>query len=166
MTLRLFSIILIALSIFVGMQLVSAGASKPKLSSESIKPLTTQVDLKSGELLYVDFWASWCVPCRKSFPWMNSLMEKYKDKGIKIVAVNLDKEKELATEFLQRFPANFPIYFDPEGKFANEFQVEAMPSSYLLDDKGTVLLTHRGFKKRAIPEYEAKIEKALKANQQ
>ena len=84
-----------------------------------------------GKVVWVDFWASWCVPCRRSFPWMNTMHRKYGAEGLEIIAVNLDKERALADGFLAETPAEFALRFDPAGALAKEFGVQAMPSSYL-----------------------------------
>lgn len=98
-----------------------------------------------GKVVYVDFWASWCGPCRKSFPWMNSLQQRYGPQGLVIVAINVDKKKEAAEAFLADFPSQFTIAFDPSGKTAESYRVWTMPSSYLVDRKGMLHSTHRGF---------------------
>ncbi|MFQ5561664.1 MAG: TlpA disulfide reductase family protein, partial [Nitrospinota bacterium] len=70
----------------------------------------------NGRIVYVDFWASWCVPCRKSFPWLSEMQKKYKSKGLEVVTVNLDKEKAFATKFLDEFPENnLKVVYDPDG---------------------------------------------------
>jgi len=116
-----------------------------------------------GRVIWVDFWASWCVPCRRSFPWMNTMHRKYGAEGLEIIAVNLDKERALADGFLAEVPADFALRFDPAGNLAEEFKVQSMPSSYLLDADGNVLATHFGFKTADAPEYERAIQEALAA---
>ena len=99
-----------------------------------------------GKVVWVDFWASWCAPCRRSFPWMNAMHRKYAADGLQIIAVNVDKERQLADEFLKETPAEFALRFDPAGALAKEFGVQAMPSSYLLDGEGNIIERHFGFK--------------------
>jgi cytochrome c biogenesis protein CcmG/thiol:disulfide interchange protein DsbE len=115
-----------------------------------------------GKVVVLDFWASWCVPCRRSFPWMNEMQAKYGDDGFVIVAVNLDNESTDASEFLRRYPAQFTIAYDPERKLAREFAVEAMPSSFLIGRDGTVIERHLGFKTGMTDDYEAAIVSALR----
>lgn len=117
-------------------------------------------DLK-GQVIYLDFWASWCGPCRKSFPWMNTLQSQYKDKGLKIIGVNLDSEPEKADQFLSKVPADFTIAMDPEGKIAELFQVKGMPTSYLIDRQGNLRLQHIGFRQKDTEKLEAKIKNLL-----
>jgi thiol-disulfide isomerase/thioredoxin len=114
-----------------------------------------------GRVVWVDFWASWCVPCRRSFPWLNSMHRKYGPDGLQIIAVNLDKDRALADRFLAEVPAEFALRFDPAGELAKHYGVQAMPSSYLIDADGNVLATHAGFRTSDAADYEQAIETAL-----
>jgi thiol-disulfide isomerase/thioredoxin len=123
-----------------------------------------ELDLSAyhGKVVVVDFWASWCVPCRRSFPWMNEMHAKYADDGLVIIGVNMDAEAELAAAFLQEYPAQFEIAYDPDGTQAKKFDVIAMPSTYVLDRDGNQVARHLGFKVRQQDEYEAVLVDALK----
>jgi len=112
-------------------------------------------------VLLVDFWASWCIPCRKSFPWLNEIQATYADKGLKILAINLDKDRALADKFLDKVPADFPIYYDSEARFAKSFDLLGMPSSYIVDDQGQILRSHKGFFEKKKDEYEKEIHMIL-----
>jgi thiol-disulfide isomerase/thioredoxin len=122
-----------------------------------------QLDLESqtGKVVYLDFWASWCKPCRESFPWMNSLLTRYPDDRFTIITVNLDAETAEMHRFLEKIPADFDIYHDPSGAIAEQFQLEGMPTSYLIDANGKVVRRHIGFYTRKIEEYEREIEELL-----
>lgn len=114
-----------------------------------------------NRVVYLDFWASWCGPCRKSFPWLNEMQAKYQDKGLVIIGINLDKEIKSAQRFVDAFPANFRLYSDPQGVLAQQYKLVGMPSSYLLSGNGQLIDTHIGFKKSEQQAYEAKIVKLL-----
>jgi cytochrome c biogenesis protein CcmG/thiol:disulfide interchange protein DsbE len=116
---------------------------------------------RAGRGGWVDFWASWCVPCRRSFPWLNSMQRKYGPAGLQIIAVNLDKDRALADGFLAEVPAEFALRFDPSAALAKEFGVQTMPSSFLIDTNGTVLAKHFGFRTADTGDYEKAIEAAL-----
>jgi cytochrome c biogenesis protein CcmG, thiol:disulfide interchange protein DsbE len=98
-----------------------------------------------GQVVYLDFWASWCGPCRRSFPWMSELQERYKDRGLVIVAINVDKKRADAERFLQTNSARFTVLFDPEGSAPLAYDVVGMPSSYLIDRHGMIVDVEPGF---------------------
>ena len=110
-----------------------------------------------NQVVYVDFWASWCKPCQKSFPFMNNMESRYGKKGFKIIAINLDSDQAAAQTFLKKHPAKFTIAYDPEGKTPNMYKLKVMPTSYLIDRKGNLVNVHKGFKKNQT----AKIEKLI-----
>lgn len=118
------------------------------------------LDSLRGQVVLVDFWASWCGPCRKSFPWLASLHERMKDHGLTIVAINLDKSREDADEFLKTFPAPFTVAFDPGGKVAEAFKVKAMPSSLVISKTGKILFSHAGFEPKDTAAIERMIQEA------
>ncbi len=114
-----------------------------------------------GKVVYVDFWASWCVPCRKSFPWMNAIQTKHQEQGFVVLSINLDAEEKLAKIFLQQTPANFAIIYDAKGKLARQFKIKGMPSSYLFDRQGKLISAHSGFNGKKQQQYENEITQAL-----
>jgi thiol-disulfide isomerase/thioredoxin len=115
----------------------------------------------AGKVVYLDFWASWCKPCRESFPWMNDLLEKYPADSFTVITVNLDAESAQMHKFLDMVPANFDVYHDPSGQIAEKFQLEGMPTSYLIDAAGKVVKKHVGFYTGDIERYEREIEELL-----
>ena len=108
-----------------------------------------------GKVVVLDFWASWCVPCRRSFPWMNGMHRKYADDGLVILGVNVESDAAAAQEFLREYPAKFRIVRDPDGSLAREYGVVTMPSSYVFDRDGELVTRHLGFKVSRQDEYEA-----------
>ena len=114
-----------------------------------------------NKVVYVDFWASWCVPCKHSFPWLNQMQERYGEDGLKVIAINLDKDKTKAAKFLERVPADFEIAYDPEGAVADMYSLKVMPSSYLIDRSGNLVHAHKGFKTSDGSRMEDMIRKLL-----
>lgn len=124
------------------------------------KDINALSDLR-GKVVYLDFWASWCVPCRRSFPWMNAMHSKYKKQDLVIIAINLDQEPELAKQFLAELPAAFHIEYNPSGSIAEKYQLLGMPSSYLIDKNGVIRVAHAGFFQAKQARYEAQISALL-----
>ena len=123
----------------------------------------TPISLKqfTGKVVYVDFWASWCAPCKKSFPALNVLHQKLKSQGFEVVAINLDEDKNAADKFLQEVPVDFTVLRDAKGELSDQYIVETMPTSFILDKNGVVQKIHHGFNNDDIKEIEAKITELL-----
>lgn len=119
------------------------------------------LDEYKGKVVYLDFWASWCGPCRKSFPWLNEMETTYSDDGLVVIGINLDSDIEEAKSFLEKVPAEFVLFHDPEGELADQYKLIGMPSSFVLDRNGEVRHRHVGFKQSEVESYEASIKELL-----
>lgn len=162
-TLRLLSIFL-AVATFLGGSLVSAanpGDDAPGFALPDSSGREVVLDKLRGSVVYVDFWASWCGPCKRSFPWMNEMARKYASQGLTIVAINVDKKREDAQKFLSAAAPEFTVVYDPAGRSPASYQVKAMPSSYLVDANGKVVLVESGFKDERKGSVEARIRATL-----
>lgn len=124
-----------------------------------------RLDQYKGKLVYLDFWASWCGPCRHSFPWMNDMQAKYGPQGLQVVGINLDAKTDDARSFLAATPARFVIAFDPAGAAPRQYGIKGMPSSVLIGPDGKVLFEHSGFREADRVELESRIRAALGAKQ-
>jgi len=136
---------------------VGAGDPAPAFTLTTAAGETIALDKLKGRVVYVDFWASWCGPCRRSFPWMNEMQQKYGPAGFTVVGVNVDKRRPDADRFLQQTPATFTIVYDPEGKAPGAYGVKGMPSSYLVDASGKIVAVESGFRDEQKVELEARI---------
>lgn len=123
---------------------------------------TVKLSDYKGKAVYLDFWASWCGPCKQSFPWMNEMHTKYAAQGFAVVGVNVDAKQTDATSFLEQTPAKFDVVFDPKGTSPRAYGVKGMPSSVLISPDGKVLAVHAGFKDEERGALEEKIKSALK----
>jgi cytochrome c biogenesis protein CcmG, thiol:disulfide interchange protein DsbE len=139
---------------------LDVGTVAPDISLPGVKDPVKLSDFK-GKLVYVDFWASWCGPCKQSFPFMNAMQNKYKAQGFEIIAVNVDATTTDATTFLTKVPATFTVAFDPKGDTPKRYKLKAMPSSYLIGRDGKVLNVHQGFKAEDPVDLEKRIAQAL-----
>ncbi len=140
---------------------VGAGEPAPAFSLPTAAGDTVALDKLRGRVVYVDFWASWCGPCRRSFPWMNEMNAKYGPNGLTVVGVNLDKRRPDAEKFLQQTPASFTIVYDPAGRTPEAYAVKGMPSSYLVDRAGNVVAIESGFREEQKAELETRIRTLL-----
>ncbi len=98
-----------------------------------------------GRVVYLDFWASWCTPCRQSFPWLNELQQTLGQKGLVVIGVNVDHDRGLADQFLQQTGAQFKILYDPKGQIAEKYDFKDMPTSILIGRDGKTHFVHSGF---------------------
>lgn len=153
---------LVAISLLSPLTAFSEAASSKiaKAPGFSLPGQNKTVDLSKykGKVVYLDFWASWCGPCKRSFPWMNKLQEQYGSDGFEIVAISLDASREDAEEFLARIPANFSVAFDEKGKSAESYKIKAMPSSFLIDRQGRLVHKSLGFRNEEKKVIEEKIK--------
>ncbi len=143
---------------------LKAGTPAPPLAGDALNG-SARLDLASyrGRPVVVNFWASWCGPCRRSFPWMNELQQKYGARGFTIVGVNVDKRRPDAVRFLQQTPATFSIVYDEAGKTPEAYAVKGMPSSYLIDAAGKVVAVESGFRDEQKAVFEERIRALLPA---
>lgn len=153
------NISLIFTSLVLLLSAINVSAAANKAPAIQLPAINGNVDLSQleGKVVYLDFWASWCDPCRESFPWMAELKQKYGSQGLEVVAVNLDKEREKADAFLKNMNVNFVVAFDPTGDTASRYELRGMPGSYLIGRDGNVHASHTGFRDKD----KQKLEKAI-----
>lgn len=115
-----------------------------------------------GKVVYLDFWASWCGPCRLSFPFMNRLRASFPPGELVVIAVNVDRDPARARLFLRENPANFTLFFDSSGKTASRFNVVDMPTTVLIGRDGRTRYVHKGFYEKNEPIYRQHIAELLR----
>src|SRR5688572_24512082 len=111
-----------------------------------------------GNVVVVDFWASWCKPCRQSIPWLNEMRRRYGAQGLVIIGVNVDAERVDAERFLREVPADFDIVYDIQGTLASQFGVQAMPSTFVFDRDGKLIHTLHGFRESRRAQHETELQ--------
>lgn len=138
------------------------GSEAPAFTLKNIKD-NQSVSLSdyAGKVVYLDFWASWCAPCRGSFPLLNKLYAKLKDRGVEIVGVNLDEDDEELAKFMSMYPVDFTLVRDAEGDVPEMYEVAVMPSSFIIDQHGKVQFSHQGFRDEDIDTIEKHINDLL-----
>ena len=138
------------LTLLAGGQLLAATPA-PDLNLQQYK----------GKVVYIDFWASWCGPCKLSFPYMQQLASRYPASSFVLIAVNVDHERDKADQFLRQTGATFPIIYDPKGDIAAKFPVKGMPTSVLIGRDGRVRYVHSGFFPDQTTAYNSHIQELL-----
>ena len=152
-----FALLLLMYSLSIVAQEPAPDFTLPTLPSDGEISLSA---LK-GRVVYVDFWATWCPPCRKSFPWMDEMQAQYGEDGLTIVAISIDRNRKLAERFIQKMAPGFTVAHDPQGTVSKKYKVSAMPTSYLIDREGNIVDTHIGFRESDKAKQERKIEDLL-----
>ena len=129
------------------------GAPAPAFQLSSNGGKQVSLDSLKGKIVLVNFWASWCGPCRKEMPVLEQLNRQYHNKGVALLGVNVEPDSAAATDWLKATPVSFPILFDVDSKVSKLYQVEGMPNTVILDRKGNVRYIHRGYQPGAENEY-------------
>ena len=140
---------------------VRPGEAAPVIEAPMADGTVLSLSLLRGQVVYVDFWASWCTPCRQALPALDRLFGQYRDQGFSVLAVNVDRERAAALRMLQRLPVRYPVVFDPEGHWPQRYALQGMPSGYLIDRDGQVILVKTGYRAKDLPQLERAIQHAL-----
>ena len=106
-----------------------------------------------GQVVMINFWASWCGPCRTEMPVLEQLHKKYKPMGFTMIGVNVEPDSATAVNWLKATPVTFPILFDTDSKVSKLYAVSGMPSTVIVDRKGNLRYLHRGYKEGDENEY-------------
>ncbi len=140
---------------------LAVGDAVPKLEAPQLDDTPLALQSLQGRVVYVDFWASWCAPCREALPALDALYRKHGDAGFTVVAVNVDTERDAALGLLKRLSLSYPVVFDPAGVWPETFGLRGMPSGYLLDRTGVVRFIKTGYQAKDLPKLVAAIEAEL-----
>lgn len=140
--------------------LVLAGENKPAPDFTLPNEAGTNLSLSDlqGEVVMINFWASWCAPCRKEMPLLDALYKKYKPLGFTILGVNVDENSNDAYAMLKQIPVSFPVVFDSHGRTGKLYGLVAMPSSIFVDRTGKVRFAHAGYIDGDEKQYETYIK--------
>jgi thiol-disulfide isomerase/thioredoxin len=114
-----------------------------------------------GKVVYLDFWASWCAPCAAALPALDALRQEFPEDQFRVLAVNVDSDPKLARQFLDRRPVGYPSAADPEGTLPARFEVETMPTSFLIDRQGVIRHVHRGFVRDDVDDLRRRIQQLV-----
>jgi thiol-disulfide isomerase/thioredoxin len=122
-----------------------APAPAPGFTLESTGGQPVSLAQFKGDVVMINFWASWCGPCRQEMPLLQSIYQKYKDMGFTLIGVNVEPDAKTANAWLKATPVSYPVLYDPQSKVSQLYQVQAMPTTVIIDRAGTVRYIHRGY---------------------
>ena len=114
-----------------------------------------------GKVVLLNFWATWCGPCRQELPELNQLHDKLSGQGLVIMGMNIDNKTQDVFSFLKDVPVNFPVLLDPKQKISQSYSVSGMPNTFILDRDGKVRHIHKGYQPGVIDQYEKEIRTLL-----
>lgn len=138
--------------------------TSPVLSAAPMSPYLFDLNAYRGKVVYLDFWASWCGPCKFSFPYMDHIANKFRNQGLVVITDNLDQSSEKAAAFLRGINTSIPVIYDEKGVLASRFNVSDMPTSILIDRTGNIRYVHKGFHRGKEDEYTSHITELLNEN--
>jgi peroxiredoxin len=142
-----------ALAIALPALAVSSSAPAPDFALEARGGKTINLSQYKGQVVMINFWATWCGPCRQEMPLLESIYKKYNKMGFTLLGVNVEPDSKPAEEWLKQTPVSFPVLFDKESKVSTLYKVSGMPSTVIVDRKGNVRVIHRGYKPGDENEY-------------
>jgi cytochrome c biogenesis protein CcmG, thiol:disulfide interchange protein DsbE len=162
LSLRFVATLSVALTLLTGpAQALDKGAAAPEIALKTLSGEPIKLSALKGKVVLVDFWASWCAPCRESMPFLEKLSKSYKGQGLVVLGVNIDNDLDAARKFLKEMPVSFQVVNDAQKQVAKAYGPPTMPSSYLIDKRGVVHVVHAGFRRADAAKIEAEIKSLL-----
>jgi peroxiredoxin len=140
---------------------LDAGAKAPDLSLKDLSGKTVSLSSLAGKVVILDFWATWCAPCREEMPELQKFYKKYNAQGLEVVGISVDKAPDGIKAFIDKLKVTFPIAHDEGHKVADKYSPPRMPSSYIIDRKGVVRYVHGGYRAGDAAEFEKEIKELL-----
>jgi peroxiredoxin len=137
------------------------GQTAPDFSAPGVAGGTVSLAPYRGKVIYLDFWASWCGPCAQALPALDSLRKEFPESDFQVLAVNVDRQASLARAFLKKRPVGYPSALDPKGEIPATFDVQTMPTSFLIDRNGVIQHIQRGFRPDDVPELRNQIQRLV-----
>jgi peroxiredoxin len=139
-----------------------AGGPAPSFTLAALTGQQAALSQYKGQVVMVNFWATWCGPCQQEMPLLDQMYKKYKPAGFTLIGVNVDKEAPAVRELMARKPVSFPVLLDPANQVSKAYHVDEMPSSVLIDRKGEIRYIHRGYRPGDENEYQDRIRQLIR----
>jgi peroxiredoxin len=139
-----------------------AGGPAPSFTLTSLTGQPAALSQYKGQVVMVNFWATWCGPCQQEMPLLDQMYKKYKPAGFTLIGVNVDKEAPAVKDLMTRKPVSFPVLLDPANQVSKAYHVDEMPSSVIIDRKGEIRYIHRGYRPGDENEYQDRIRQLIR----
>ncbi len=139
-----------------------AGGPAPSFTLAALTGQQAALSQYKGQVVMVNFWATWCGPCQQEMPLLDQMYKKYKPAGFTLIGVNVDKEAPAVKDLMARKPVSFPVLLDPANQVSKAYHVDEMPSSVLIDRKGEIRYIHRGYRPGDENEYQDRIRQLIR----
>ena len=162
---RTLAIVCAALLAITSVVHAANAAAAPNITLVNADGASERLSDLAGKVVLIDFWASWCIPCRTSFPAIDALQRELGPKGLVVVALNVDEQRKNAEAFLADRPHVMRVAFDPKGQAARAFALQAMPSAVVIDRSGRIRYTHMGYTDKTVAQYRAEVLELLGEHQ-
>jgi thiol-disulfide isomerase/thioredoxin len=162
---RLLTALVVSVALTASASAAKPGDRAPDFALQTLDGKTVKLSSLRGRVVILDFWASWCVPCKKELPALDALARRWSDGGkpVTVVAVGIDKERGKAEKLLSGLKiSNLTVLLDPDGKTPSAYDVPTMPSSYVIDAKGIIQHVHAGYKPGDEKRIGSEVEALLK----
>ncbi len=144
------------------LQAKNANGPAPDFTLKTLDGRNMKLSELAGNVVMINFWASWCAPCRVEMPKLNDLYNKYKDLGFVLLGVNVEQQEQPPRNFLKKRPVDFPILLDKGNDVSKQYNVIAMPTTVLVDRSGNMRYVHQGYKEGDEKKYRKMIKKLLR----
>ncbi len=141
---------------------ISESGPAPDFTLKSNSGQNVKLSELRGQVVMINFWASWCGPCRQEMPLLNQLYQRYEPMGFTLLGVNVEEDSAAADKVLREIPVNFPVLYDNKNQVSESYQVRAMPSTILIDRDGKVRYLHKGYKPGYEEEYQKQVRELIR----
>ena len=135
----------------------SGGGAAPPFTLSTPSGQSDTLSQYKGQVVMLNFWATWCGPCQQEMPLLDQIYQQFKPAGFTLLGINVDTDKAAVLKLLARKPVSFTVLLDPKNRVSDEYHVEEMPSTIIIDRKGVIRYVHRGYKPGDENEYQDKI---------
>jgi peroxiredoxin len=141
---------------------VTVGSNAPDFTLRTLNGPNMRLQEQRGKVVLVNFWATWCGPCRKEMPHLNRISDKYKSAGLVLLGVNIDEDVRNAAEVASKLKVSFPVLLDTDKAVSKLYDLNSMPSTMVIDRSGKVRFLHRGYQDGYEDTYDQQIRELLK----